>query len=149
MSGRDPPTLGGSLCGEESALPLAPSCWAQAWKKASWTRGGFHAEPWGAAAAGVEGSSRTPGRMGAAPATIHRRAPGRRLRESTAARRRRYIPKTKTVNKPKRKLPPPAPIPKDLLAHELVDVEVEARRRKQAHLAELRREAPVQLLDPA
>ena len=56
--------------------------------------------------------------------------------------------KTKTVNKSK-KLPPPAPIPKDLLAHELVDVEVEARGREEAHLAELRREAPVQLLDPA
>ena len=74
-------------------------------------------------------------------------AESRALAEDNGHTPSTLIPKTKTVNKPK-ELPPPAPIPKDLLAHELVDVEVEARGREQAHLAELRREAAVQLLDP-
>ena len=68
--------------------------------------------------------------------------------KTTDTRRRREFQKQKR-NKPKKLLPPPAPITEHLLAHELVDVEVEARGREEAHLAELRREAPVQLLDPA
>ncbi len=151
IGGRGAPTLGGSLCGEKSALPLPPSCWAQPEKKASWTRGGFHAEPWG--------PGRRGGRRGGLLAHLGTHE-GRAVDDPSRAATRRapqvdnghtpstLIPKTKTVNKPK-KLPPPAPITKDLLAHELVDVEVEARGREEAHLAELRREAPVQLLDPA
>ena len=106
--------------------------------------------PLGVAAAGVEGSSRTPGRMGAAPATIHSST-----RAGAAAQRKHHSTpstlnsKQKHLTSQKEKLPPPAPIAEHFLAHELVDVEVEARRGKQAHLAELRREAPVQLLDPA